>query len=324
MTELLWKIALLAALTHGIRALGRIAGPQRGSLLLGLPSTTAVALVACGQASGIGVASEMAEASLSGLVAAVALPLVFAQAMARGRPLAWSVSAAVFVYLAVACGSVLVPDSGPAGRIAIATCAVLAACRWADRIAIGGNEATSITPSRLRCLLLRTVVPAACLVAVTGLRELTGIRWAGLFSTFPGMTLAVLVVTYLESSPAEAGRMAKSLPSANFGMVAFIGAFRFGCPAVGLGWGTVCGYALAALTLFIVGGGVRRPLPRPVVDDGVVRLKFKLKVRTQPHMVSLGAALTRGSRRHGFGPSPRGVRPGPCRRLAPLVEPVGL
>ncbi|AGA31164.1 hypothetical protein [Singulisphaera acidiphila] len=320
MTELLWKIALLAALTHGIRALGRIAGPQRGSLLLGLPSTTAVALVACGQASGIGGASEMAEASLSGLVAAVALPLVFAQSLAQGRQLVWSVAAAVFVYLAVAWGSILVPDSGPAGRIAIATFAVLAACRCADRIAINRNQPTSITPSRLRCLLLRTAVPAACLVAITGLREVTGVRWAGIFSTFPGMTLAVLVVTYLESSPAEAGRMAKSLPSANLGMVAFIGAFRFGCPAVGLGWGTVCGYALATLTLLVVGGLARRPPPTPVDRVRVVRLAG----RSQSHSVSLGAALTRTSRRPRCGPLPRGARPGPCRRLSPLVEPIGL
>ncbi|SIO26166.1 hypothetical protein SAMN05444166_3313 [Singulisphaera sp. GP187] len=320
MTELLLKIALLAALTHGIRALGRIAGPQRGSLLLGLPSTTAVALIACGQASGIGGASEMAEASLSGLVAAVALPLAFAQSIALGRRLAWSVLAAVFVYLAVAWGSVLVPDSGPAGRLAIATIAVLAACRCARWIAVSEGERTTNGPSPVHCLLLRTVVPAACLVAVTGLREHTGIRWAGLFSTFPGMTLAVLVVTYLESSPAEAGRMAKSLPSANLGMVAFIGAFRFGCPTFGLGWGTLCGYALATLTLLVVAGLSPRPNLRATNRVRVVRLRGKARTRT----VSLGAPFTRTNPRPGFAALPRGGRPGPCRRLSPLVEPIGL
>ena len=320
MTELLLKIALLAALTHGIRALGRIAGPQRGSLLLGLPSTTAVALVACGQATGISGASEMAEASLSGLVAAVALPLVFAQSLALGRQLAWSVSAAVFVYLAVAWGSVLVPDPGPAGRIVIATFAVLAACRCAERISVSEGARTTIGPSPIRCLLLRTAVPATCLVAITGLREVTGIQWAGLISTFPGMTLAVLVVTYLESSPAEAGRMAKSLPSANLGMVAFIGAFRFGCPAVGLGWGTVCGYALAAATLLVVGGVSPRLAARAADRVRIVRLTGK----SRPHTVSLGGALTGASRRPGLAAMHRGGRPGPCRRLSPLVEPIGL
>lgn len=320
MTELLWKIALLAALTHGIRALGRIAGPQRGSLLLGLPSTTAVALVACGQATGISGASEMAEASLSGLIAAVALPLVFAQALALGRRLAWSVAAAVLGYLAVAWGSALMPDPGPAGRIMIATLSVLAACRCAERIAISDGERTTIGLSPSRCLLLRTAVPAACLVAITGLREVIGIHGAGLVSTFPGMTLAVLVVTYLESSPAEAGRMAKSLPSANLGMIAFIGAFRFGCPAVGLGWGTACGYVLAALTLLVVGGLAHRPAPTPGNRVRVVRLSGKSRRRS----VSLGAVLTRNSRRPGFGAIHRGGRPGPCRRLSPLVEPIGL
>ncbi|WP_406694110.1 hypothetical protein V5E97_23985 [Singulisphaera sp. Ch08] len=322
MTELLLKIALLAALTHGIRALGRIAGPQRGSLLLGLPSTTAVALVACGQASGIGSASEMAEASLSGLVAAVALPLVFAQSIALGRQLAWSVSAAVFVYLAVAWGSVLVPDAGPAGRIIIATFAILAACCCARQISVSEGERPTIDLSPIRCLLLRTAVPAACLVIVTVLREATGIRWAGLFSTFPGMTLTVLVVTYLESSPAEAGRMAKSLPSANLGMVAFIGTFRFGCPTVGLGWATVCGYVLALLTLFVVGGLSRQAPPKAVeqVRVPVVRLKGMSRPRT----AAQGGAFAMADSRSEFAVTRRRGKPGPCRRLSPLVEPIGL
>jgi hypothetical protein len=322
MNELLLKIALLAALTHGIRALSRIAGPQRGSLLLGLPSTTAVALVGCGHARGIGGAAAMAEASLSGLVAAVVLPLVFAHSLASGRHLTWAVAAAVCAYLVVASGSVLVPDFGPAGRIVIATCAVLAACRCAGRIAIGGREPPALAPSRVRCLILRTAVPAACLVTITALREVGGIRWAGLFSTFPGMTLAVLIVTYLESSPAEAGRMAKALPSANLGMVAFIGAFRFGCPAVGLGWGTAVGYALAGATLLVV-GGLTRPATPAVAAASRTRVVWR-NGGSRPRTVSLGAALSIAVRRPGLNAIHRGGRLGSCRRLSPLVEPIGL
>jgi hypothetical protein len=317
MSELLLKMAMLAALTHGIRAASRIAGSRRGSLLLGLPSTTAVALVSCGQAYGIAGASEMAEASLYGLIAAVALSLAFARALSAGRRLLWSASAAVVAYLAVASGTWVVPEPGPAGRVILATLAVLAACRQAERMEQAPGRRGSGGTSPVRCLVLRTAVPVACLAAIAVLRESAGIRWAGLLSTFPGMTLAVLIVTYLESGPAEASSLARALPSANLGMIAFVAAFRFGCPAVGLGWGTAFGYLLASATLLAVGGWIP-PTPSRMVW---VRLAASGRLRR----ITVEPALWIAASRRRIHARARGTRPAPRpRRLSPLVEPIGL
>ncbi len=101
------------------------------------------------------------------------------------------------------------------------------------------------------------------------------------------MTLAVLVVTYLESSPAGGGRMAKSLPSANLGMVAFIGRISIrlsgGRPGMGDRLRIRPG---RALTLFVVAGelGADARDRQPGRRDGVVRLKFRLTVEAAaPH-----------------------------------------
>ena len=98
----------------------------------------------------------------------------------------------------------------------------------------------------------------ACLVLVTTLSDTAGARWAGLPSIFPGMSLAVVVVTHLEAGPAEAHRMAKTLATGNLGMIAFRASFRIGCSAIGMGWGTEPGYLMSAVALLAVGEVGRR------------------------------------------------------------------
>ena len=85
MSALVVKAAVLFAWTRALREVGRRAGPHRIGLLLGLPSTTALALVACGHERGAGPAVVMADAGMLGLAAAVALPASYARA-AEGGP----------------------------------------------------------------------------------------------------------------------------------------------------------------------------------------------------------------------------------------------
>src|SRR3954454_23113566 len=88
MYALFVQMAILVAVTHGLRALGRLAGPRRCGMLLGLPSSTTLTLLYCGYEHGNGGAMVAAESSLLGLIAAATLPLAYARAT-RGasRPL---------------------------------------------------------------------------------------------------------------------------------------------------------------------------------------------------------------------------------------------
>jgi hypothetical protein len=113
------------------------------------------------------------------------------------------------------------------------------------------------------------------------IRAVGGASWAGLFTTFPAMSLAVLVATHLEAGPAAACRMAKAMPPGNLITLMFLAAFRLAGHRIGLGWGTACGYAIALATLLALEG-----LVRSAEADSPPR------ARTTPR---LGAAVTRGA-----------------------------
>ena len=254
----LLKIAIVVAMVHGLRALGRRAGPRWGGLVLGLPCTSAVALVSCEVDRGTLVAQSMADASLLGLAAAVSLPLAFAAMIGRGISLSASAATAVLAYLAVAAGLSTLPDAGPWPSLALATLAVLAACRLSrvGGIAVEVPTCTRV-PRPARVLVLRSAVPAGVLAVVFTLRDAAGAGWAGLLGTFPGLSLTSLVVTHLEEGPGAASRMARALPQGNLSMVAFLAVFRLGGPTLGLVAVTVLGY-VAALAVLLMGGVSRR------------------------------------------------------------------
>jgi len=246
---------------HGFRILGRLAGPRWSGLALGLPSTTAIVLIFCGCEQGSGAATEMAESSLLGLVAAVTLPLAYAQAVRRGWPLPAAVTAAVAAYAWVASCLGYLPPLGAMARLGIAAAALLSAAYWARRIPvpIPAKNRDLVPLSTWRTMVLRTAVPTLYVLFLTEVEQLAGTGWAGLMSTFPSMSLVVLVVTHLEAGPAQSSRIALVLPAANTSTAAFLAAFRFTCPEIGLSWGMVAGYAAAVFTLLVVEGIARCP-----------------------------------------------------------------
>jgi len=307
MSSLVLKAVFLVMVTHGIRWLGRRLGPRRGGLILGLPISTALVLVTCGHERGLDDSAEMAEACLLGLVGAVVLPLAYARVLGFGGRLPAATAAAIGAYVAVAWGFSLLPPPGALACLAIAIAAVLAACRASKRIPTAKAGRGSLVPSHVHCLALRTAVPVAYLVIVETLRNSCGPRWAGLISPFPGMTLAILIVTHLEGSASEATRMARALPPGSWGTIAFLATFRLCSPMVGLIWATVGGYLLATIALLALAWS--RPSPLLFVKKTRSRLPVKptqsrLKTYTPNHI---------NTRRRRA-----------CRQLFPLVEPIGL
>jgi hypothetical protein len=218
-------------------------------------------LVLCGCELGNGAATEMAESSLLGLVAAVALPLAYLQAVRLGLRLPTALAAAVGGYFLVASDLGCLPHFGPFPRVCIGAAAIVAASCWAGRVCIrirgdGGGHGPF---SPWWTTVLRTAVPALYVLALAAAERVAGPGWAGLVSTFPSMSLVVLVVTHLESGPAEATRIARVLPTGNTSTLAFLAAFRFICPAIGLSGGTISGYAAAFFVLLAIEWFARHP-----------------------------------------------------------------
>ena len=254
MSAHLGKIILMIVMTHGFRTMGRLSSPRWAGLALGLPCSTAIALISGASDRGVDYAVAMSSNSLIGLAGAVALPMAYARAVVGRWRLPWAILLGVATYLVVAltAGRIL-PGNGWA-NLGVALLAVLGAMGMASRI----RPARSVVNSRSRTMprlvvrLLRTIVPIICLSSSLVLGELLGAQVAGLMSTFPGMTLTVLLLTHLEAGAEPALRMARALPVGNLGMIAFLASFRFGCPSLGLVWGSFLGYGSALLILALV------------------------------------------------------------------------
>jgi hypothetical protein len=259
MCGLLLKCAALIVMVHGFRVIGRIAGPRWNGLALGLPSTTAIVLILCGSERGNSAAIDMADSSLLGLAAAVALPLAYAQAVRLGWNFSASFAAAIAGYLVIAASLGFLPAVGTLSRIGIALVAILAATHWARRIPTPGGASAGASLSTFQAMAARTAIPAIYGLMLAIVQRMAGPAWAGLLSTFPSMSLVVLAVTHLEAGPAETSRIAKVLPAGNTTTLGFLVAFRMVSPAMGLVGGTIAGYAAALVALLIIEGFVRPP-----------------------------------------------------------------
>jgi hypothetical protein len=301
----LGTIALLLAMTHGFRTLGRMSSPRWAGLALGLPCSTAVALVGGGADSWVDYAVVMSRTSLIGLAGAVALPMAYARGIHRGWRLHWAILIGIAAYLTITLAADrLLPGEGNA-CLGVAALAVGLAVWLAGRMpAVEATEPPEHRGPGRPNPWLRTAVPVACLLASLVMGEAFGPEVAGLMSTFPGVTLSVLCLTHLETGPSSAIRMVRALPAGNLGMVAFLAAFRFGCPVFGLAWGTVTGYGAALTILALVVTFDRLGGP------ALARLRL-WKAR----------ALERSRRRSKLDRRTRPAWPRECRRFSPLIEP---
>jgi hypothetical protein len=289
------QVAVLVVMTQAVRAVGDRLGPRWAALVLGLPSTTAVMLVGGGCEAGADEVSRAAEIGLLGLVAAVAVPLAYARAVLGG----WGVRIAPLIgvvgYVSTAVTLHVAPDFGAIGGLVVAVLGVTAGCLLARRLPDmkAGGTGSRVSTS----LVLRSAVPACFVLLIRGLRSAAGSDWAGIFATFPAMSLAVLVTIHLEGGPAAVCRMARSMPRGNLGMIAFLAAFRSSCHSVGPLGAAALGYAAV---LVVMAGLVRAG------REGHESRRF---------LPWLGVRLDPASRASPLPRSPRS-----CRRFAPRIE----
>jgi hypothetical protein len=262
------KLAALLAWAGALQALARRVGPHRAGLLLGLPSTTAVAVIACGVEHGPEAASVMAGAGLLGLIPAAALPLACAGALARGWGLPRALAVAFSAYAALALALGHLPELTPASRVMVALAGLLTLAHGTRIDAAPGAPAPPASapgrPSigRARGLL----IPGVCLLVVTAVRDAAGSAWAGLLAPFPGVTLALLVATYTRHGPRAAGRLAVAVPRGCLGTLAFLAVFAATGRALGPLGAAAAGYATALAVLAAAEGSLAPGTrPRPAV-----------------------------------------------------------
>lgn len=314
---LLVKCALLMAVIHSLRQLGQQFGPRASGMLLGLPSTTAVLLLLCGHEKGTDAAAEMADAGLLGVIAAAALVVGFASALGRGGSLPAAIATAIGAYAFAASGLGYLRPGEPVDRLVITVASIAAATQVVSRIRVPAHGAWRRRTPRRSSAVIRTVLPTACLATAGVLTSVASPGWSGLIGTFPSISTAFLVVTYLEDGPVAALRIARVLPPTSLSTAAFLGAFRFAAPRFGLAWGMTLGYCAA----FVVLGIMEFALVAARNRTGR-RSRLAVNASTSEVIWDWTARVLRERKWTATEPSPRSLRGTRFRRrqFAPRVE----
>ncbi len=274
----LWKLALVVALSHGYRVVGRTIGPRWAGLITALPCSTAIALLGGGSDLGLDYAVAMASACWVGLAGASALSLAFASAIVAEWGLVRSIALGVVSYFAVMAGILLLGQflggNCPASLLFLALATWLAT-RVGDPVATPNCPNVKLTNREV--FWLRTAVPAACVGTAISLGEQLGPSVAGCLGAFPGVTLTSLVLTRLEAGPVPAVRMARALPPGNWAMAAFLLTFIQTAPTIGLIPSIAFGYA-AALTCLGTVAHLTRPPTRAQIRIQILARRDHLRL----------------------------------------------
>jgi hypothetical protein len=252
---LLVTLGAMIVVIHAARQLSGWLGERWGGLVVGLPISTALTLSYCLWERGPQYAATAAQAGLLGLGATVAFAAAIARCLNGSARLALAVAAGATTYVAVALllcgvGAWLTPLN------VLVSLGLIAAGHRTVR-GLGGRVSSCVTERRLSPgwkLLLRTAIPVGVLTAILALARISEATWAGLFVTFPGTMLAVLVVTNLEAGPGAAVELLRTYPIAKCSTLAFLGAFVLLTPVLG----PVAGYAASCLAAGCVLAGMAR------------------------------------------------------------------
>ncbi len=242
------KIAITMAVVVGLSLIAEHGSARLSGILAGFPHGVAIVLFFLGAGEGVDFATRAATYTLAGLAANVTFALAYwlglRRLKSRDMPLAPLIGLAGF-FLVAALFSRL-PLNAPAAAALAA--AAIAAAGWVMRretdVRIGKTVRTG-----WREVLIRALAAAATVVLITGMARAIGPHWSGLLAGFPIVTFPFLLIIHAGYGKAPLLTILKAYPTGLGSLVVYALTVRYAFPALGLGLGTLCGFAAAATWL---------------------------------------------------------------------------
>jgi uncharacterized membrane protein (GlpM family) len=241
----------------GLALVAERVSPRVAGVLSGYPLGAAIALFFIGFEIGPQFAADSAVFALAGLTASLAFVSAYyaASARCRGRAIGPATAAALAAYFAAAWALQAVPFSLP-GAVLLPAASIplfVYLFRRIPNVAIA--RSVRFTPA---VLLVRAVLAAAIILAITAAARLVGPAWAGLFSAFPTMLFPLMLIVHLTYDKAHVHTIIKNFPLGLGSLIVYCGTVALGYPGLGVGWGTAAAFAAATAYLLIFGAVVVR------------------------------------------------------------------
>lgn len=248
-TLLLLKLTLAPGLIGVASLLMARLGPHVGGIVAALPAVSGPILLLYAIEQGVSFTAAAAKTTLLGTVALLAYTTVYARVARRfpsRRAIVLCLLLGYAAYFATAIGLDALSLPSPS-YLPLAVSAVYFGIALLPRISPEPAPRASV-PQAVRLLLLRMVIAAALVWALTDAARHLGPGWSGLLTSFPVIGTVMLVASHLEQGLGLALGWLRGFLWGLYGYVVFVSVVAYGVERLGVAAAFGLGVAGAALT----------------------------------------------------------------------------
>ncbi|MFO7648381.1 hypothetical protein [Halomonas campaniensis] len=246
-----WQLAKLAVSIGMVLGLGAIAvrvSPRIAGLLAGYPLGTAIALFFIGLELSPAFAAESAVHTLAGFTATLAMGGGYLLCGRREgfRGVLAGTAGGVAAFLATGLALTQIEFTRVTGTLTtlVAIAAFLRLYRRVPDVRVTARG-TVTWPA----LMLRALLAAAIIFAITGLAHVLPAAWAGVMSAFPISMYPMLVILHLAHGPGPVATVIKHYPAGLGALLWYALCVSLTYDRLGLALGTLAGFAVATVWL---------------------------------------------------------------------------
>lgn len=245
---IVWKILVSIAAVVGLSLVAEHVSPRVAGILSGYPLGSAIALFFIGLEQGAGFAAEAASHTLAGFSASLALAGGYwlgSRAVSRLHlPAAALAGIGAFLVASMLLNQLSLTLLG-GGLVTLAT---ILACTYLFR-----GIPNALVGTRVRfshgVLLFRALMAAATVLLITGLAAWIGPAWAGLLSAFPITLFPFMLIIHYSYGKAQVYTVIRNYPVGLWALAIYAVTVHQAYPRLGVGWGTLLGFAMASVYL---------------------------------------------------------------------------
>lgn len=267
---LLLKVTITILVVSTLSVIAERVSPRAAGILSGYPLGSAISLFFIGYEQGADFAGQSAAFNIAGLFAMLGFFFIYYHVSRRITGDAAAMTAASLAALA---GFFALNSALQMLRLTPTGCVLAGA---AGIIVFGALfRGIPDAPIRRRVrldarqVIFRAALAAGVILSVTGAAFYLPPSWAGLLSAFPATVFPLVLILHATYGAKQAHTVIKNLPGGLWALAIYSLTISAAYPLLGIGWGTLVGFAAA--TIYLLGFAL--------LDSRLKKTREKLPVR---------------------------------------------